>query len=89
MRLHYKAPEVETPVRGCNDPLPIHLQVLQVPRGPSSHVRDACRNKEACLRMVGLIKCSIVPPEALPSRAPLPSESETHILVVSNVRPNL
>ena len=29
---------------------------------PIIHVGDACKNKEACLQMEGLIKCSIVPP---------------------------
>ena len=30
---------------------------------PVIHVGDVCKDKEACLRMDGLIKCSIVPPE--------------------------
>ena len=29
------------------------------------HVGDACKDKEACLQMDGLIKCSIVPPKSL------------------------
>ena len=32
---------------------------------PVIHVGDVCKNKEACLRMEGLIKCSIMPPEKL------------------------
>jgi len=32
---------------------------------PVIHVGDACKGKEACLRMDGLIKCLIVPPETL------------------------
>jgi len=29
------------------------------------HVGDACKDKETCMRMDDLIKCSIVPPERL------------------------
>ena len=47
---------------------------------PVIHVGDACKDKEACLRMDGLIKCSIVLPEVVSSRAPLPSQSETQVL---------
>ena len=32
---------------------------------PVTHVGDACKHKEACLRMDGLIKCFIVPPQRL------------------------
>jgi len=32
---------------------------------PIIHVGDECKDKEACLRMDGLINCSIVPPERL------------------------
>jgi len=32
---------------------------------PIIHVRDVCKDIEACLHMNGLIKCSIVPPEKL------------------------
>jgi len=32
---------------------------------PVIHVGEACKDKEACLRMNGLIKCSIVPPVRL------------------------
>jgi len=42
------------------------MQVLQVPVGhPIIHVGDACKDIETCLRMGGLIKCSIIPPEKL------------------------
>ena len=38
----------------------------QFPVGhPFVHVGDACKDKEACLRKEGVIKCSIVPPERL------------------------
>ena len=47
---------------------------------------DACKDKEACLRMDGLTKCSIVPQER--TRAPLPRQSETHVLSVPNFCPN-
>ena len=32
---------------------------------PVIHVGNACKDKEACLRMEGLMKCSIVQPERL------------------------
>ena len=32
---------------------------------PFIHVGDVCKEKETCLRMEGLIKCTIVPPERL------------------------
>jgi hypothetical protein len=32
---------------------------------PVVHVGDACKDKEACLRVEGLIKCNIVQPERL------------------------
>jgi len=67
MRLHYKAREIET------------IQYVDVMRlspyirkyfmfpvvHPVIHVGDACNDKEACLRMDGLIKCSIVPSQKL------------------------
>ena len=34
---------------------------------PVIHVGDACRDIEACLGMVGLIRCSIVPPDKYPA----------------------
>ena len=42
------------------------MQVLQVPLGhPIILVGDACKDIEACLRMDGLMKFSIVQPEKL------------------------
>jgi len=45
---------------------PFICKYFKFPIGhPIIHVGDACRNKEACLQMDGLIKCSIVPPRKL------------------------
>jgi len=42
------------------------MQVFKAPVcRPIIHVGVACKDIEACLRMDGLIKCSIVPPEKL------------------------
>jgi len=67
MRLHYKAHENDTiqyvivmslyPFICKYYKLPIGHQII--------HVGDACKNKEACLQMEGLIKCSIVHPTNL------------------------
>ena len=37
---------------------------------PVIHVGDACKDKEACLRMYDIIKCSIVPTEMYQSVLP-------------------
>ena len=67
MRLHYKSWETET--IQYVDVLSLfqyNFQVLQVPcEHHVINVGDACKDKEACLHMDGLIKCSIVPPERL------------------------
>jgi len=43
-----------------------YMQVFQVPFGhPIIHLGEMCKGIEACLCMVGLIKCSIVRPEKL------------------------
>ena len=42
------------------------MQVIEVPRDQTViHVGEACKDKAACFRKEGLIKCSIVPPERL------------------------
>ena len=56
---------------------------------PVVHVGDACKDKEACLRMEGLIKCTIVTPEIVSSRAALRCQSETHVQSLPNMCPNL
>ena len=62
MRLHYKARENKTiqyvdvmslyPYICKNNTFPIGHPII--------HVGDACKKKEVCLQMEGLIKCSIV-----------------------------
>jgi hypothetical protein len=63
VRLHYKARVNETiqyvDVMSLD---PYICKYFKLPIGhPIVHVGDACKNKEACLQMEGLIKCSIVP----------------------------
>jgi len=92
MHLHYKAQEVETiqyvEVMSSSR---IYMQVFQVPRGPSNH---------PCGRRVQRIRSLLAygrpynmfyrsTREVVTSRAPLPSQSETHVLSVPNFRPNL
>ena len=47
---------------------------------PVIHVGDACKDKDACLQMDGLIKCSIVPPKRL-YHAVLPYRSKKKLLL--------
>jgi len=67
MRLHYKARENET--IQYFDVMSLYTYIskyLKFPVGHSIiHVGDACKDIAECLRMNGLIKCSIVPPETL------------------------
>jgi len=67
MRLHYKAQENETiQYVDVMSHYPFICKYFKFPVGhPIIHVGDACKDIEACLRMDGLIKCSIVPPEKL------------------------
>ena len=64
MRLHYKAPENETIQYA--DVMSLYQYICKYfkfpVRHPIIHVGNACKDVEACLRMDGLIKCSIVPP---------------------------
>jgi len=65
MRLHYKAREGE--IFQYVDVIGLYLYICKYfkfpVRHPVIHVGDACKDKEACLRKDGLIKCSIIPPE--------------------------
>ena len=67
MRLAYKARENETiQYVDVLSYFPYISTYIKFPVGhPIIHVGDACQDIEACLRMDGLIKCSIVPPEKL------------------------
>jgi len=64
MRLHYKATENET--IQYVDVICLYPYICKYFKfsigHPIIHVGDASKNKEACLQMEGLIKCSIVPP---------------------------
>jgi len=67
MRLHYMASENET-IQYVNvmSLYPYIWKYFKFPVGHSViHVGDACKDKEACKRMDGLIKCLIFPPERL------------------------
>ena len=65
MRLHYKAREVETPL--YVDAMRLFLYMCKYFKYPVCYpvirVGEACKDKEACLRIDGLLQCSIVPPE--------------------------
>ena len=61
---HLCTPDALYSVCRRQENLSVHMQVIQVSRGPSClHRGDASKDKEACLRNKGLIKFSIVPPE--------------------------
>ena len=66
--LNYKAREGETfQYVDVMSLYPYICKYFKFPVGhPLIHVGDACKDKEACFRMDGLIKCSIVPPERYP-----------------------
>jgi hypothetical protein len=55
---------------------------------PVMHVGDACKDKEACLRMEDL-KMFYRSTREVSSRAPFPSQPETHVMSLANLRPNL
>ena len=65
MRLHYKTREDDTiQYVDVMNLYPYICNYLKFPVGhPIIHVGDACKNIEACLGIIGLMKCSIVPPE--------------------------
>jgi hypothetical protein len=67
-RLHYKIREDGESVQYSEimSLFPYICKYFKFPIGnPNIHVGDACADKEACLRMNGLIKCTIVPPNEL------------------------
>jgi G:T-mismatch repair DNA endonuclease (very short patch repair protein) len=67
MRLHYRIREHET-VQYCDiiSVYPFICKYFKFPIGHSViHVDDTCKNKEACLQMEGLMKCTFVPPRSL------------------------
>ena len=75
MCLNYKVREVETIQYVDVTSLYPYICKYKLPVDhPVIHVGDICKDKEACLRKKGLMKCSIVPPDrfyhaVLPFRA--------------------
>jgi hypothetical protein len=68
MRLHYKICEGKESVQYCDvmSLYPYICKYFKFPIGhPTIHVGNACVDKEACLKMEGLMKCTIVPPKDL------------------------
>jgi len=68
MRLHYKIREGEETVQYCDvmSLYPYICKYFKFPIGhPIIHVGDTCADIEACLKMEGLMKCKIVPPQHL------------------------
>jgi hypothetical protein len=67
MCLHYKARDDET-IEYC-DIMSLYPYVCKYGKFPTKHPRvlvgDMCKNVEACLKMEGLMKCTIVPPKNL------------------------
>jgi len=66
MRLHYKASDNYETIKYVDvmSLYPYICKYFKFPVGhPVIHAGDACRDIEVWLRMEGLIKCSIVPPE--------------------------
>jgi hypothetical protein len=64
MRLHYKIREGEESVQYCDvmSLYPYIYTYFKFPiRYPVIHVSDVCADKESCLKMDGLFKCTIVP----------------------------
>jgi len=68
MRLHYKIREEEESVQYYDvmSLYPYICKYFKFPIGhPFIHVGDACADKEACLKMDGIMKCTVVPPKDL------------------------
>jgi G:T-mismatch repair DNA endonuclease (very short patch repair protein) len=68
MRLHYKICEGKKSVQYCDviRLYPYICKYFKFPiTHPTIHVGDACVDKEACLKIEGLMKCNIVPPNDL------------------------
>jgi len=67
MRLQYKVRENETiQYVDVMSLYPYICKYFKFPvRHPIVHVGDECKDTETCLRMDGLIKCTIIPPQKL------------------------
>jgi hypothetical protein len=68
MRLHYKIRDGVESVQYCDvmSLYPYICKYFKFPIGhPVIHIGDTCADKEACLRMNGLMKCTVVPPKDL------------------------
>ena len=68
LRLQYKIKENEETIQYCDvmSPYPYICKCFKFPIGhPVVHVGDACKDIRACLQMIGLIKCTTVPPTDL------------------------
>jgi hypothetical protein len=68
MRLHYKIREEQESVQYCDvmSLYPYICKYFKFPIGHLTiHVGDICADIEACLKMEGLMKCSVVPPKDL------------------------
>ena len=68
MLLHYKIREEEESVQYCGvmSLYPYICKYFKFPMGhPVIHVCYACADKEACLKVDGLMNCTIVPPKDL------------------------
>jgi hypothetical protein len=68
MWLHIKIREGKESVQYC-DVMSLYPYICKyfkfLIEHPTIHVGDACVDKEACLKMEGLIKCVVVPPKGL------------------------
>jgi len=91
MRLHFKPRESETIQYVDVISLSVHMQVFQVPVDhPFIHVGDACKKQGSLLGLEWFYKMfNRSSREVLSSRAPFPNQSETHVLSVSKMLPNL
>jgi hypothetical protein len=68
MKLHYKIREGKESVQYCDvmSLYPYICKYFKFPIGhPTIHTGNVCEDKEACLKMEGLMKCTIVPPKDL------------------------
>jgi len=83
MRLHYKVRENETIQYVVISLYPYIRKFINFPLGhPVTDVCDACKDKEACQGMDGLIKCSIVRPQRLTIWSSFQMQQEAYILSV-------
>jgi len=81
MHLHYKTQENETIQLGYDRSLYQYIcKYFKFPVGlPIIHVGDASKDMKTCLRMDGLIKCSIFPPQGL-NHPVLPSRCNNKLM---------